>query len=116
MGRCNFIPVEAIENDRVAVLRNGKRIETANADPSARVLAIRPHNLVVTDGASANSFSGRLVRSLYLGPIVQLTIDAGGFQLEVDAPSEKAGGYAVGDDVTVRVDPKNARLIAEAAA
>jgi putative spermidine/putrescine transport system ATP-binding protein len=116
MGRCNFIPVEAVENDRVAVLGNGKRIETANADPGARVLAIRPHDLVVTDGASANGFSGRLVRSLYLGPIVQLTMDAGGFQLEVDAPSEKAGGYAVGDDVTVRVDPKNARLIAEAAA
>ena len=38
---------------------------------------------------------------------------AGGFELQVDASREKAGGYAVGDDVTVRVDPKNARLIAE---
>jgi putative spermidine/putrescine transport system ATP-binding protein len=113
MGRCNFIPVEAIEHDRVAVLRGGKRIETANADPGARVLAVRPHNLVVADAASGNSFSGRLVRSLYLGPIVHLTIDADGFQLQVDAPSERAGGYGVGDDITVQVDPKNARLIAE---
>jgi hypothetical protein len=47
---------------------------------------------------------------------VQLTLDAGGFQIHVDAPSEKAGGYALGDDVTTRVDLKNARLIAEAAA
>jgi hypothetical protein len=40
-------------------------------------------------------------------------VDADGFELQVDASREKAGGYAVGDDVTVRVDPKNARLIAE---
>jgi hypothetical protein len=53
-----------------------------------------------------------LKRSLYLGPIVQLTSVAGGFELQVDASREKAGGYAVGDDA-VRVDPESARLIAE---
>ena len=37
---------------------------------------------------------------------------AGGFELQVDASREKAGGYAVGDDA-VRVDPESARLIAE---
>jgi hypothetical protein len=39
-------------------------------------------------------------------------VDADGFELQVDASREKAGGYAVGDDA-VRVDPESARLIAE---
>jgi ABC-type Fe3+/spermidine/putrescine transport system ATPase subunit len=114
MGRCNFIAVDAIENDRVAVLRGGHRIEVANAVPTGKVVAIRPHNLLLSPGPGCCSFTGRLAKSLYLGPVSHLAIDLGAFQLLVDAPSEIARRYEIGAAMTVWVDPRNARLLSDA--
>ncbi len=113
MGRCNFVDVEAVERGHIAVLPGGVRVEAANDAPAARVLAIRPHNLMVSDDAGQNGFTGRLVRSLYLGPVTHLTVDVERFTVQVDAPSETARRYAIGDALTLNVDPRNARLLME---
>ena len=114
MGRCNFVEVVAMENDRIAVLPGGTRIQVADGTPRAKVLAIRPHNLAISTNVSRNTFTGRLVKTLYLGPVTHLTLDTGRFQLDVDAPSETAGRLEVGNSMTVYVDPKNARLLDDA--
>ena len=114
MGRCNFVDVERTEAGRIAVLPGGIPIEAANEASTSRVVAIRPHNLVLSEHPGHNCLTGRLVKSLYLGPVTHLTLDVGRFSLLVDAPSEAARLVRVGDRVTVCVEPKNARLLVDA--
>jgi putative spermidine/putrescine transport system ATP-binding protein len=111
MGRCNFMAVQRIEDDRSVVLVGGSRIEVANTETLGDIVAIRPHNVLLSPTPGASRLSGRLVKSMYLGPVTHLTLDLGESRLLVDVPSERAQRYKTGETLSVYIEPHHARLV-----
>jgi ABC-type Fe3+/spermidine/putrescine transport system ATPase subunit len=84
------------------------------APPGPRVEAVlRPEFVTLTpsgapdDGPAINRLAGRIVERHYLGPVTEYLVESGGARLKVHSAIDFAQ-----DDVEVRFDPADARLIA----
>ncbi|MGN6116789.1 MAG: ABC transporter ATP-binding protein [Nitrobacter sp.] len=79
---------------------------------------VRPEDArIATSGGEGNAdeltWSGRIVHTIFRGPTRSIIVETDGGCMNVDAPP--FGGYAVGDNVTVRVSQRAAWAVAEPA-
>jgi iron(III) transport system ATP-binding protein len=79
---------------------------------------VRPEDArIATSGGEGNAdeltWSGRIVHTIFRGPTRSIIVETDGGHLNVDAPP--FGGYAVGDNVTVKVSQRAAWAVAGSA-
>jgi len=110
IGKTNIVEATATGVDTVA--RGGWRLRVGDKDmtPGEEVLvSVRPHEIRMAPGVAAargdNAFAATVRRASYLGTAVdyQVAVDGADITLRVTAPV--APRFAVGDAVTLNVEP-----------
>jgi len=123
IGRVNFIPgiVKELKGDEELVVDcsgHTKQIASRNGSfaPGDNVrIVIRPESLILKASDRPESFiSGKIRRSVYLGPTVEYEIDVAGFSQPVLAvtynPVEE-GFYGDGEEIRIDFNPAAAHLL-----
>lgn len=121
----DFVGINNLVPGTVTEVANGvARLETAAglvrgvavgpvAAGTKAVLAIRPENLILEDGAPAADVTlrGRIVLSQYLGSLIRYEVEAGGMPLRVDVSDPKRHSLlGPGREVTVGFQATSAQV------
>jgi putative spermidine/putrescine transport system ATP-binding protein len=94
VGRINTFAGELLPDGRVRVGDLAFRTTTANRSPGPVKVMVRPHRITLSarpsaDGLAAgtNAATGRVVRTTYIGDLLQFEIDAGAVRLQCEQPT-----------------------------
>ncbi|MFE9634847.1 ABC transporter ATP-binding protein [Streptomyces sp. NPDC006463] len=109
VGNANLLPVTvaqagAVFDGRPLALDRGRA-----APGSTATLCVRPHLLGLGDGP--NALSGRIAEVQWRGSTHRLYVDIGGHRVKADLP-ELRETPALGDEVTLHFEPRDAVLLA----
>lgn len=100
IGLVNFVDGEA-SGGKVNVPALGIQLEDCRCDNGKTVVAIRPEHLALTK--SEGMIKGRLAHKFYLGDAIDWRVDVQGTTLRVIDKALDDNGYAIGDEVSLKV-------------
>ncbi len=115
IGDANLIDCEvmAANGDTADIKVSGHKLTVRNSDrpKGPAKIVIRPHQIRLARKTGKGGFEGMISYAAYLGNQIQYTVDSELGQLFVIANSA-ANPLAVGDSVSINIDPADIRLVA----
>ena len=115
IGDANLIDCEvmAANGDTADIKVSGHKLTVLNSDrpKGPAKIVIRPHQIRLARKTGKGGFEGMISYAAYLGNQIQYTVDSELGQLFVIANSA-ANPLAVGDSVSINIDPADIRLVA----
>ncbi len=116
IGDANLIDCEVVQanGDTADIVVAGQMLNVPNTDRpkgGARIV-IRPHQIRLKPRVAGEGFEGVISYAAYLGNQVQYTVDGALGQLFVIS-NTTANPLAMGDSVSILMDPSEMRLVAE---
>ncbi|WP_457650199.1 ABC transporter ATP-binding protein [Profundibacter sp.] len=116
IGDANLIDCEVVQanGDTADIEVTGQKLNVPNTDRpkgGARIV-IRPHQIRLKPRVADEGFEGVISYAAYLGNQVQYTVDGALGQLFVIS-NTTANPLAMGDSVSIMMDPSEMRLVAE---
>lgn len=113
VGVNNLLEVECLGKDHIAWKQQKLKVETPQMSEGRKLLAIRPERLVPchSEEEAPNRLSGTVAGRVFLGPLVRLALEVQGERILMDVLSSEADAYGIGDPISVRFAPGDARLV-----
>ncbi len=113
VGVNNLLEVECIAKGEVTWKGKMLKISSGDICEGSKLLALRPERLVPCpdEAGGPNILSGTVEGRVFLGPLVRLALEVEGERILLDILSSEADVYRIGDPLSVRFAPGDARLV-----